>query len=459
MEETRVSGFAAYRALLHLLVDPIAASRRITETHGDFVRLHAGFRDGRHAPMFHLTGAEAAETVFRNYETFQNGGIIIKSYDGSTHNKLRDGYFSANGAEYDHYVRLLGPMFRKKMVDAVHPLIAKVVREEIATWPEETGDIVPYLNRLVKRLASDALFRDPDRTAGLHAADMVEQHARLAGASLAHFVAARRRHSGLHEQAEQTYAAIVEWGETRAGCPVDADALSALVNAPTEDGTPASPDRIAGYGWTLLGAAYDTSTSILAWLFVLLSAFPEAARRLHAEVSAAPIDLDGDIGPVMELPYLDAVLKEALRLVPPAPIQRRKAVDDTAIAGISIPRKSQILVSAWMTNRDPVLYPDPERFDPSRWEGTVRSPFQWLAFSAGPRRCLGMWFALAFLKTILAAVMVRWRPEVPDQTRLGLNVAITVRPVPGLPLRLRPADGRFATARFRGNVRRYIALP
>ncbi len=458
-ECTKLKGFSAFRALTHLFMDPLTATRKITADHGTFTSIVPSFVDGRRS-IIHAAAPGYAEQILKNHNVFQNGGIIIKGYRNSAHNHLRRGYFSANGKEYDHYIKLFGPLFKKKLVEDVYPIVSNVVAEQLDSWPsDEVINIIPHINILMKNLASQGMFRDPDIVAGIHAANMVERHGRLSGASLESYCAAnygRPAFSRLHKQAKATYDAIIDWGKTREGFQPGSDVLSTIVNAPDENGRPASPDRIAGYGWTMLGASYDTSTSILSWLFVLLSTHPDAARKLHEEVREYRRASESDIKAIMELPYLDAVIKEALRLVPPAPIQRRKASVDTELSGHHLVAGTQILISAWMINRDATLYPEPDRFDPDRWQGLSRSPYQWLTFSAGPRRCLGIWFALAFLKTIVASVMARWRPEIQDGADISMKVAVTVRPGQAIPLALRKTDGHFRASRITGNVHNYL---
>lgn len=452
-------GISAFRPLAHLFFDPLAATRKLTTDHGKFVSIKTPFSKLDRS-IVHTADFVYAEQILKNYSVFQNGGIIIKGYRNSTHNHLRRGYFSANGREYDHYIKLFGPLFKKKLVEDVYPIISSVVAEQLDGWPsDEVINIIPHINLLMKHLASKGMFKDPDIVAGLHAANMVERHGRLSSASLESYCAAnygRPGFSRLHKQAQATYDAIIDWGKTREGFRPDSDVLSTIVNAPDENGRSASPHRIAGYGWTMLGASYDTSTSILSWLFVLLSTHPDAARKLHEEVRAYHRPSEADIKTIMNLPYLDAVIKEALRLVPPAPIQRRKASVDTEISGYQVAAGSQILISAWMINRDAALYPEPDRFDPDRWEGLSRSPYQWLTFSAGPRRCLGIWFALAFLKTIVASVMARWRPEIQDGADISMRVAVTVRPGQVIPLALRQPDGNFRASQIAGSVHKYL---
>ncbi|MCO5162294.1 MAG: cytochrome P450 [Mesorhizobium sp.] len=462
MPTTRMlTGLQAYTTIAQLLLDPLSTSRDIAHRYGNFTGISLSALKKR-PPTFHVVGSIYAEGILKNYDTFRNGGIIVKGYRNSTHNHLRQGYFSANGAEYEHYIKLFGPLFRKKLVEEVYPVIAEIVTDQMDRWPTgEVINIIPRVNTLMKHLASQGMFRDPDIIRGIRAADMVEQHGRLSGASIAGLIAARYGRppfSRLHRQAKATYDAIIEWGKTRDGLEPRSDVLSTIANAPDEFGRPASADRIAGYGWTMLGASYDTSTSILTWLLVFISTHPEVARKLHEEVRDYQRISPSDISTIMNLPYLDGVIKEALRLVPPAPIQRRKTHADAELVGHPIPAGSQILISAWMTNRDEDLYPDPDQFVPERWSGLSRSPYQWLTFSAGPRRCLGIWFALAFLKTIIASVIARWRPEIPDGSKVSMKVAVTVRPGREVPIILNKPDGNYRASRLTGNVHKYLRI-
>jgi cytochrome P450 len=463
-EFASLGGVSAVRAVAGLLADPLRATRHLVDRHGPFVRI--GFPAGlvKAPSVLHLARAELAEAVLKNHAIFRNGGIIVrgKSGGGGHHNALAKHYFNSRGIEHEHYSKLLGPHFRRACVDEMSGVIASTVREELGGWKSgELIDFTDHVGRLMKKLASRALHRDPDEQVALRAADMIEQHARLGAPTVTSVISGRFGHAlntAVHRQADRTYRAILDWAATRNGLPADRDLMSTIVHSRDEFGNPPSPDRVAGYGWIMLGAAYDTSASVLNWLIVLLALHPEVADRLYREIVGAPFDVETDLAATMELPYLDAVVREALRLVPPAPLQRRNATVDADICGCKVARGSQIFISAWMVNRDGERYPRPDRFDPDRWDGMKRSPFEWLTFSAGPRRCLGFWFAFAFLKATLANIVARWRPEIPGGTRIGMKVAVTVRPDPGLPVVLRPQDGAFSRAEIGGGFRDHLRL-
>ena len=456
-----LSGLSAWRVAAGFVHEPLRHTRRLTERFGPHVECRLGMGGYARRSFYHIAEASAAKTVFSDFAVFENGGIIVKARACPRHNAMRRGYFHANGAEYQHYVKLFGPHFRRSTIDPVAERIVDTVDDCLARWPrDEAFDVMPHLALVMKRLASTALFRDPADHVGLAAADRVEDHARVSGMSPMAVMRGALGHawnSRMHRRATRAYDALAAWGETRRDCAADRDLLSAIVNAPTENGAAVSRDRIAGYAWTRFGAAYDTSVSILGWLLVFLARNPDSLQRLVDEIGCLSDDGLKDVQALMELPYLDAVFNEALRLVPPAVIQRRKAADRARLFDRDIAPGSDIMVSAWMINRDRELYPDPDRFDPDRWRHIHPAPHQWLAFSAGPRRCLGIWYAHAFIKTILARLLRHAVPAMPDGTRLDLRMLLTPRPWPGLPIQLKPAGTPPGKARLTGGV--FSVLP
>src|SRR5438477_12752353 len=106
---------------------------------------------------------------------------------------------------------------------------------------------------------------------------------------------------------------------------------------------------------------------------------------------------------MQELPLLDAIIKESMRLFPPVAMQIRRASHATSVGDYPVPERTRIVLSALMINRLPNLYPDPDRFKPERWAGIKPSAFEYAVFSAGPRICPGQWFGLNVLKAALAA--------------------------------------------------------
>lgn len=231
------------------------------------------------------------------------------------------------------------------------------------------------------------------------------------------------------------------------------DLLGTLLAAQDDDGTRMSDKQLRDEVITLFLAGHETTALLLAHTFYLLSKHPEIERRLHAEI----VEVLGGRLPtaddVRALPYTERVLKETMRLYPPAWTTGREAAEEVEIGGHVIPKGAQILTSQWVVHRDPRWFPNPEGFDPDRWapERAKDIPrFAYFPFGGGPRICIGNHFAMMEATLILAIIGQRFRIELLPGERLALKPSVTLRQAgPGLGVRLvaRKPDAKQAGAR------------
>ncbi|MBL8739685.1 MAG: cytochrome P450, partial [Myxococcales bacterium] len=172
----------------------------------------------------------------------------------------------------------------------------------------------------------------------------------------------------------------------------------------------------------------------------LLSKHPDVERRLFAEVDAVLGGRPATSEDVRALVLTDRVLKETMRLYPPAWTTGREVAEDVEIRGYTIPKGAQILTSQWVVHRDPRWFPNPEGFDPDRWapERAADLPkFAYFPFGGGPRVCIGNHFAAMEAALVLATIVQRYRIELLPGQRLALKPAVTLRQDgPGLMVRL-----------------------
>jgi cytochrome P450 len=256
---------------------------------------------------------------------------------------------------------------------------------------------------------------------------------------------------------EQLEQRIVEWADCKRGHLNGRDLLSIVVNSPDEHGNPPSHDRIVGQTPTLFGAAYETCQNALIWTLILLEQHPRVARELYDELQGEGAALTFDR--LVQLPLLDGVVKESMRILPPVPQQFRVAQCDTTLAGHAMPKTTRVALSAFITNRDPDLYPEPARFKPSRWQSIDPSPYEYLVFSAGPRGCPGYWFGLCAIKTALAAIFSRYRIALAPEAHIDYKVRVALSPRNRIAAVLHRQDGGFAAAPIRGGIRDLVELP
>jgi len=138
---------------------------------------------------------------------------------------------------------------------------------------------------------------------------------------------------------------------------------------------------------TFMFEGHDTTSSAIAFAISLLSKHAEVQQRVYEEA----IELEGREKESM--PYLEAVIKETLRLYPSVPFFSRNVIEDLSVGKLTIPKGASISCLVYMLHRDPDSFPDPERFDPDRFYLNEKQlhPFAFAAFSAGPRNCIGEW--------------------------------------------------------------------
>jgi cytochrome P450 len=217
------------------------------------------------------------------------------------------------------------------------------------------------------------------------------------------------------------------------------DLLSRLIAAMDEDGSQMTPKQLRDETMTLFLAGHETTALTLTWTWYLLAQNPAAEARLHEELSRVlgshavrPEDLES-------LPYLDAVIREALRLYPPAYIIGRMAVEPFELGGYSFPAGTTLLMSQWIMQRDPRYFTEPDAFRPERWlDGlAARLPAHaYFPFGGGPRRCIGQGFAMMEAALVAATLARRFRFELIANQHVAPDPLITLRPRGGIRMKI-----------------------
>ncbi len=219
------------------------------------------------------------------------------------------------------------------------------------------------------------------------------------------------------------------------------DLLSALMQARDEEGRPMSEEQLRDETITMLLAGHETTALALTWTWYLVSQHPEVAERLEAEADALADGRPG-IEDLPRLPFTERVVKESMRLYPPAYSFGREALEDDEILGWPVAAGTTLFVFPWVLHRDARFYSEPLAFAPDRWTAEFERTLPRLAylpFGAGPRMCIGREFARMELALIVATIAQRFRIEWASE-----------RPIPMASITLRPTGGLRAVVRRRG---------
>jgi len=240
------------------------------------------------------------------------------------------------------------------------------------------------------------------------------------------------------ERLDRTIYAIID--ERRASGADRGDLLSMLLLAQDVegDGGGMTDRQLRDEAMTLFLAGHETTANALAWTWYLLGLHPAVADALHAHLD----DVLGDRLPAAadypRLQFVEMVLAESMRLFPPAWAVSRLALQDVTIGEWLVPKGAVAVVAQAVMHRDAHYWPDPERFDPTRFaaEGKAGRPkFAYFPFGGGPRICIGEGFAWMEGVLILATLAQRWRMELLSRD-VEAQASITLRPRGGIRVRM-----------------------
>lgn len=222
--------------------------------------------------------------------------------------------------------------------------------------------------------------------------------------------------------------------ERRASAEQRSDLLSVLLAAvDAESGARMSDRQLLDEMKTLFLAGHETTANALTWTWYLLSQHPDVEAKLVEELDRV---LGGRTPTASDsLPYTEMVVRESMRLYPPAPGFTREPIEDVVLGGYKVRKGSLLVANTYAMHRDAKLFQDPDRFDPERfapgWEERT-SRHAYLPFGGGPRMCIGNAFAMMEARLIIATMAQRWRFVLESGQDIVPVALVTVRPKNGI---------------------------
>jgi cytochrome P450 len=401
--------------------------------------------------------------VLGRTDLFRPGGQVLRGPRNSAHYRIRQGLFSMFGAHQTADRRMMQPPFAKPMMATYLGAMSQLVDTFIDRWRDvERVDMYQEMRTLSNWVAAHLLFGADDFHASRRFGETIEQWLLLDSA-------ARERLSVIDlpgstfrrvlKKAEEVEAMMkAEIQRKRSEGASGSDVLSLLIEAHAKDPAALPEWRLIAHAVILYAASFETTANALAWTLFLIAQHPEIAFELHDEIDGAVTNWPPDYRTLDELPLLDGVLKESMRLLPPVAYTFRTPMAPVEIDGLKLGIKDKILLVHFLTHRDPAVFPGPNRFDPKRWFGAKPDPYEYVAFSAGPRLCLGVSFAQLELKLTIARIMQRFRFALIPGSQIDAGVQLTLRPLSGLPMTVAPQDRNFVATQVVGNIHRIVDL-
>ncbi|HEX5763615.1 MAG TPA: cytochrome P450 [Solirubrobacterales bacterium] len=360
---------------------------------------------------------------------------------------LGDGLLTVDGDYHDRARAIMLPAFHRRQLEAILDSMTAEASGAIGELPRgEVVDVYEWMRNLAMRIAMRALLGlDPDQAGkGAAAAEHFERALGFYGIDYQYRLLRgpgspwRRMVRSREVLDEIVYGEIAR--RRSENDTEGRDILSLLLAARGEAGEAFTDKEVRDQVMTLMFAGHDTSTSTLTFMMHELARHPDVAERLRREA-------DGVLGgkpPTVEqlereMPYLDMVLDEVLRLYPPAWIGPRRAVRDFEFGGYNVPKGSYVNYCSWASHRLPEVFPDPEAFIPERFARERKAALPrgaYVPFGGGQRICIGKRFGQTEVKLVATMLLQNLRLDALPGRKMTVRQMPTLSPKGGLKMRV-----------------------
>jgi cytochrome P450 len=384
--------------------DPLGTLARCAAKYGDVVRINQ--------QTFLINDTSLIEQVLGGTNRFFNRVHDLDSL-GETQDFFGEGMAYSEGEVWKKQRTLLQPLFHPKTLAGYAETIGGATAAMLDQWP--AGAVRPlykYLMRLTLGIAGTTIV-GTDLTANLDA--MIGAF----DATTVLFDKLTQLKSDVDTQAKRTFRAELQRlnsilyriiAERRANYAGKQDMLSLLMQGQASDPDALSDRQIRDILVDMLRPAHKNTATLLMWALTMLDQNPAAASKLAQEIQTVLNGRLPDAADMARLPYTEMVIKETMRLYPLYWTLVRYTQDETELGGYRIPARATLLLSTWVTQRDPRHFAAPERFDPDRWTVDLEKKlpkYAYYPFGGGPRMCMVKAYAVMEATLILATLVQR----------------------------------------------------
>lgn len=363
-------------------------------------------------------------------------------------------------AEHMRQRKLLLPPFHGERMRFYGNTMAEITERTMATWPDgQAFSLHPYTQAITLEVILRTVFGLDE---GARLSELRRQITKTLEHGESRLVTLVMLHLSEHPELEERlpwryllrrrdamdvtlYRQIAE--RRKAGDPHRKDVLSTLLMARDDEGAGMTDAELRDELVTALAAGHETTATALAWAVERILSTPRVYDRLREEIRASGNGRTPDPERLARLPYLDATIKEVLRLRPVIPIVGRLLKEPFVFGGRELPEGTTVAPCIYLAHRDPDVYPDPEAFRPERFEGAQPDPYAYLPFGGGVRRCIGAAFASYEMKVVLGTILASCDLEAAQPLPAPVRRrAITFWPEHGTRVRVRRVRGARASS-------------
>jgi len=357
-----------------------------------------------------------------------------------------DGLLFAEGEQWRRQRTSIQGAFTLDRIESYTDAMVEYAGRTVDGWDDgETVAVDRAFSRLTLRILARSLFDldiGDDEGVVTRTADVLNERAdaRNLQVFLPQWVPTplNRRFERAMADMEVLVADLIE--ERRADPDEYDDLLSLLLRVEDDDGRRLSHEELVDNVVTFLFAGHDTTSLALTYTFLLLSTHPEARERLDREHDAVLGGSPPELDDLDDLAYTECVVKESLRLYPPAYVLFRQAAADVEVGGYRIPEGTIVTLPQFRLHVDARFWDAPDEFRPERWTDEMEAElpdYAYFPFGGGPRHCIGMRFAMTELKHLVPTIAQRVDFDLLSDPEPERQASVTLRPADPVEMRVR----------------------
>ncbi|MEO1429877.1 MAG: cytochrome P450 [Cyanobacteria bacterium J06633_8] len=415
--------YPSFIQTMQFILDPLSILEKAAKRYGDIFTLRLK------SPVVFISNPQALQQILTNdtkdFSAPSEGNKPFEPLMG------KNSVIMASGKAHRRQRKLLMPSFHGDKVRSYVEVINQVTSEVMSSW--EVGknfDIRDGMQAITMRIIMQAVFGIYEGERAIELEKLLSSMLEAGGSSplKAAFLIFPVLQKDLGEKSywgkflrekQRVYQILNDEIEERRANPSDSrtDVLSMLMAARDEQGEAMSNMELSDELITLLTAGHETTATALAWAFYWIHKSPQVREKLLEELDS--LDDNPDFSTINKLPYLNAVCNETLRIYPVAILQfQRKVETPVLLGGHDLEPGTLLYGSVYLTHQREDLYPEPKKFKPERFLERQFSPYEFIPFGAGTRRCIGAALAQCEMKLILTKILKNLELELIDNSEL-----------------------------------------
>ncbi len=430
--------------------DMLGYEKQLARTYGDVVHIRWL---NRHAYLI-SNPDDIQQVLVDDADKFNKAPI----YRNLLSQFLGNGLLTSDGDFWRRQRKLAQPAFHSKRIHTYGQVMVDYTTRMLSEWqPGTIRDINRDMMRLTLSVVARTMFNaDIEREAnriGAALTVLLEETSEKMRAPIQIIpewvpTAGNRRRQAAVRELDDIIMGIIN--ERRLSNEDQGDLLSMLMMADEEDGNHMTDKQLRDEAVTIVLAGHETTANALAWTWYLLSQHPEVEARLHEELARVLGGRLPTMDDLRQLEYTTMIVKEVMRLYPPIPSIARQAKEDLMLGGYPTPKGMIVTISPHVIHRDPRWYADPDTFRPERFSKENEKSLPkgaYLAFSNGPRICIGNSFAMMEANFILATIAQQYRLRLVPGQDVVPSATLTLRPKENMKMVLEPRQPAANTAK------------